>query len=108
MASTACQRVDHRADRRASRFVLRYQERYSPNELGKLFSCCGRTLRDRSNEPGGLPFSRSGTSGNYWISYDRLVSYLRGRKPDDPIRLLLRHIEPAPESRKVTRGDRNN
>jgi hypothetical protein len=99
MASTACQRVGHRADRRASRFVLPYQERYSPNELGQLFSCCGRTLRDRSNEPGGLPFSRSGTSGNYWISYDQLIGFLRGRKPDDPIRLLLRHIEPVPEPR---------
>jgi hypothetical protein len=82
-------------------FALRYQERYTPDEVGSLFGCTGQAIRDIANEGrhGGLPLCRSSLTGNYWISYDRLVSYLRGRKPDDPIRLLLRRIEPAPESR---------
>jgi hypothetical protein len=93
-----------------SLFALPYQERYTPDEVGSLFGCTGQAIRDIANQGrhGGLPLCRSSLTGNYWISYDRLVSYLRDYKADDPIRLLLRHIEPAPESRKVTRGDRNH
>jgi hypothetical protein len=76
-------------------FALAYQERYTPEEVGSLFGCNPDTMR-RIARQGLMPFSRSSLTGNYWISYDRLVSYLRGRKADDPMRLLVRHVEPAP------------
>jgi hypothetical protein len=87
---------------------LRYQERYTSYEVGRLFSIEWQVIEKISNRllPGRLPMNPSETPGDYWISYDTLIRFLKSQS--GPIRLLLRHIEPVPESRKVTRGDRNN
>jgi hypothetical protein len=79
-----------------SLFALPYQERYTPDEVGSLFGCTGQAIRDIANEGrhGGLPLCRSSLTGNYWISYDRLVLFLRSQT--GPMRLLVRHVEPAP------------